>query len=107
MITKNDYFIFRGVDLDIELKNTAPDNETKSAEIYIEMVISVVQDFIKFNFAPATIPTNNEAFKKALLYQIEYFLENGKLHIYNPNNLPIIAPMTYIILKNNGWANPL
>jgi len=37
------------------------------------MVISVVQDFIKFNFAPATIPTNNEAFKKALLYQIEYF----------------------------------
>ena len=43
------------------------------AEIYIEMVISVVQDFIKFNFAPATIPTNNEAFKKRYYIKLSIF----------------------------------
>ena len=109
MLNKNDYFKFRGVDLDLELKNSifARHNETKSAEIYLKMVEDVVRDFIKLSYAPALIPENDEAFKKALLYQVEYYLKHGTLHIYNPEKLSILAPMTHLILKNNGWANPL
>ena len=109
MLNKNDYFKFRGVDLDLELKNSifARHNETKSAEIYLKMVEDVVHDFIKLNYAPVHIPENDEAFKKALLYQVEYYLKHGTLHLFNPEKLPILAPMTYLILKNNGWANPL
>lgn len=104
LVTKQDYFAFRGVDLDFAVKQFAKDNQTKSAELFIKKVEGLLLDYMEENFIVGDNP-NTDILKKAILYQIEYFLENGELDLYNPDNLPILSPNAYRVLRNNGMAN--
>lgn len=107
VITKKDYMDFKGIDLDLELKNSDSDNPTKTVQIYIDNVRDFIFDYIDQHFVAQKfkISGNEERLKKAILHQIAYFLEHGDLSIYNPNGLPELAPNAYRILRNAGLAN--
>lgn len=104
IVTKNDYIKFRGVDLNFAVKSFARDNQTKSADLFIEKIEGLLFEYIGEHFIPNDKP-DLDALKRAILYQIEWFLENGELDLYNPDNLPILSPNAYRVLRNSGLAN--
>lgn len=106
-IKVKDYLEFTGIDLKLELMKTPSDNIAKQPEIFIERIKEFVKDYMKDNFSvPRYDPSNkDEVLKKAILYQMEYFLEHGNLSLYNPDKLPILSPNSYRVLKNAGLAN--
>lgn len=107
VVTKDDYFQFKGIDLDIELKEGNSDNPSMQAKIFIARTTEFVYEFMESNFMKQKYEPNNKGdiIKKAILYQMEYVLMHGDLSVYNPDNLMLLSPNAYRILKNAGLAN--
>lgn len=107
VITKDDYFKFKGIDLDLELKNSGTDNPTKATQIYIDNVRDFVLGFVNDVFVQQDnrMPNETEVLKFAILHQIAYFIEHGDLTIFNPNGLPILSPNSHRLLRAAGMAN--
>lgn len=107
-VNANDYLEFRGISLELELMNSPSDNRGKQADIYISGITDFIYDYMESNFKGQRYePNREEVIKKAILYQMEYFLEHGDLSVYNPDNLNILAPNAYRVLKNAGLANSI
>lgn len=106
-ITKEDYLNFRNINLEIELKNKPGDNPTKKVDSYLGKITDFIFEYIDEHFVPQkyNVPNIDEVYKKAILYQVEYFLEHGDLSLYNPRELPLLSAGSYRVLKNAGLAN--
>lgn len=94
LVNKSDYKNHSGVDLEIELKGFS-DNITSYVDIMLKRAEAFVRDYIKMLFFQSE--WNEEVLKQAIMYQIDYILENG-----NDNKL---APLAYQHLRVNGMAN--
>lgn len=106
VVTKEDYLDFIGIDLAVELLNTPSDNPQRMPEIYIRNTTNFIYEYMDSYFVKAK-HTNDEAIKKAILYQIQYFLEHGNVSLHNPDNIPVLSPNAYRVLKNAGLGNTL
>lgn len=105
-VTANDYFEFKGITLEMELMNSPSDNKSKQVEIFISNITNFVYEYMEDNFVRQKYePNRDEVIKKAILYQMEHFLEHGNLSLYNPDKLPILSPNAYRVLKNAGLGN--
>lgn len=100
LITNKDVFEFTGKDLALELR----DKDSKKSERFIARAESLVRDYIEEHFK--AVDGNRDAVLKiAVLHQIDYMLLHGEVDIYNPDNVPLLAPRAYSVLRNNGLAN--
>lgn len=106
-VTEADYLEFKGIDLKIELMKAPSDVRANQPQIFIDRTTEFLYEYLGANFAPQRYQVDdiNKILKKAVLYQMEYFLEHGNLSLYNPDNMPILSPNAYRILKNNGLGN--
>lgn len=104
-VTRGDYYDFCGINLEIELMKHGNDNVSGYPDIYIKNITEWLYDFVSLNYK--TAPTNDEAMKKAILHQIQWWLEHGNLSLYNPENLSVLSPNAYRVLKLAGMANGL
>lgn len=105
-IVKNDYFEFTGIDLEMELMRSSVDNKTKQVDIFIKRITEFMYEYMENNFTRQKYePNRDEVIKKAILYQMEYFLEHGNLSLYNPTGLAVLSPNAYRVLKNAGLGN--
>lgn len=104
-VTEGDYLEFCGIDLAVELMNQGNDNISRFPDIYIKNVSEFVYDYVNLNYSYA--PTNEEAMKKAILHQIQWWLEHGNLSLYNPEKLNVLSPNAYRVLKLAGMANAI
>lgn len=82
MITKQDYYDFAGIDLDIELKKSKYDNRSKAVEIFLERIytwcVAYLYDKYAYNIEDSEVTADElEAFKKGVLFQVEHELKNG------------------------------
>lgn len=82
MITKQNYFDFTGIDLDIELKKSKYDNRSKAVEIFLERIytwcVAYLFDKYAYDIEDEEVTAEElEAFNKGVMYQIEYELKNG------------------------------
>ena len=105
-LTKEEYFKYRGINLEIELKNSATDNPSNAVEIFLQ---NVQDDVIMYMDLHYFVDVNNldaEVMKKALIHQVDYLRRNGDLSLDSDNNTGyVLAPKAYTVLKMNGYAN--
>lgn len=73
-ITKQDFFDFSGIDLDIELKKNNTDNPSKAVDIFLTEEEEWVLDYVNNLYGTF----DAAAFSKAMLRQIKYRLKNGR-----------------------------
>ena len=106
-VTVGDYLEFKGIDLKIELMKSPSDNVPKQPDIFIDRTTDIVYEYMEDNFmSQKYMPKNyDKVMKRAILYQMEYFLEHGNLALYNPDKMKVLSPNAYRVLKNAGLAN--
>jgi hypothetical protein len=96
-VDKDDYLNFTGIDLDIELKSANTDNPTKAADIFIRRVQNWLINKLKSDFTIKDDNWDDDVFKQALLYQMEYIIDKGVWKL---------ADSAYEELHNNAMINP-
>ena len=111
-ITKKDYFDKRGIDLEIELKGSVTDNTSKKVEIFISQTEEWLINYLasKYDFNEGMIlatALQESAFKKAVIYQIDYIRRNGNLSVDSENTKQAMSPDAYNVLYNAGFCNIL
>ena len=111
-ITKKDYFDKRGIDLEIELKGSVTDNPSKKVEIFISQIEEWLINYLasKYDFNEGMIlatALQESAFKKAVIYQIDYIRRNGNLSVDSENTKQVLSPDAYNVLFNAGFCNIL
>jgi len=111
-ITKKDYFDARGIDLEIELKGSVTDNPSKKVEIFISQIEEWLINYLasKYDFNEGMIlatALQESAFKKAVIYQIDYIRRNGILSVDSENTKQVLSPDAYNVLFNAGFCNIL
>ena len=111
-ITKKDYFDKRGIDLEIELKGSVTDNTSKKVEIFISQTEEWLINYLasKYDFSEKMITATSyqeEAFKMAVIYQIDYIRRNGNLSVDSENTKQAMSPDAYNVLFNAGFCNIL
>src|SRR5574344_903206 len=111
-ITKKDYFDKRGIDLEIELKGSVIDNTSKKVEIFISQTEEWLINYLasKYDFSEEMITATSyqeEAFKTAVIYQIDYIRRNGILSADSENTKKAMSPDAYNVLFNAGFCNIL
>lgn len=74
-VTKEDYFNYSGLNLELEFKGTATDNPSNYVNIFIKKVETFVVDYVTLNYSYDNF--NEEVVKKAILEQIDYVLLNN------------------------------
>lgn len=108
LVTKDDYFKSRGIDLTKEL-NGSTDNPSAEVNLFLVNQEIWFKNYIELNFEPCGIDNEdfiNNALKEALMSQIDYALIHGNKSITNGQlSSNVLAPNTFIILKKNGMAN--
>ena len=108
LVTKDDYFKSRGIDLTKEL-NGSTDNPSAEVNLFLVNQEIWLKNYIELNFEPCGIDNEdfiNNALKEALMSQIDYALIHGNKSITNGQlSSNVLAPNTFIILKKNGMAN--
>lgn len=102
-VTKQDYFDFAGIDLDLELRKSNYDNQSRAVEIFIKRVENWMDDFLSTLFFNDTF--DDDAFKKAVMHQIDYIRRNGDLSIQAVSQGSKLAPNAYTVLKRAGMCN--
>lgn len=108
LVTKDDYFKSRGIDLTKEL-NGSTDNPSAEVNLFLVNQEIWLKNYIELNFEPCGIDNEdfiNNTLKEALMSQIDYALIHGNKSITNDQlSSNVLAPNTFIILKKNGMAN--
>lgn len=108
LVTKDDYFKSRGIDLTKEL-NGSTDNPSAEVNLFLVNQEIWLKNYIELNFEPCGIDNEdfiNNALKEALMCQIDYILIHGNKSITDgvlSNN--VLAPNSFLILKKNGLSN--
>ena len=109
-ITKDDYFEWAGIDLELEFNNGNTDNPSNAVNIFLSKIENWLLSFIKQNYflTPQDSEWDEDVFKQALLYQIEYWKLHGDLSIKIARDetgakLPILSPNAQMILNNNFY----
>lgn len=103
-VTKQLYLDFAGIDLDVELKKSNYDNPSKAVEIFIFRMQEWMNDFIHSNYFNENV-FDDEAFKKAIMHQIDYVRRNGDLSLSAISSGTRLAPNAYQALKRAGMCN--
>lgn len=103
LVTKEDYFEFSGIDLDIELRRAHTDNPSKAAEIFVKRVEEECHDFLRTHFFFEEI--HEERFKKGVLHQIDYIRLNGEVGLDATESVKRIAPKAMEQFRLGGMCN--
>ncbi|MFA6336271.1 MAG: hypothetical protein WCX48_12120 [Bacteroidales bacterium] len=106
-ITKDDYFSFSGIDLEIELRKGNTDNPSKAVDIFLQRVEDFCLDYLHQNYR--ITPTSDEwdavYFKKGALHQIDYIRLHGELSIDAANGMATLAPNAFTQFQLAGMTN--
>ena len=102
-VTKQDYLDFAGIDLDLELKKSKYDNPGKAVEIFIRRTTDWMYDFIQTRYFNDTF--DDDAFKKAIMHQIDFILKNGDTSLSAISSGTRLASNAYQVLHRAGMCN--
>ena len=103
-VNKQMYLDFAGIDLDIELKKGNYDNPTKAVEIFLYRTQEWVYNYIQSHYFHDDI-FDEEAFKKAVMHQVDYIRRNGDLSLSAVNAGTLLAPNALQVLRLAGMCN--
>lgn len=120
-VTKQDYYNWSGIDLQLELKGSNYDNISDAVDIFLTRVEGWCLDYLENNYRitpTEPLDTDGEpifnlaAFKKGVLHQIDYLRRNGDLSIQavsimrnTISTAPQLAPNALMVWKNACMAN--
>lgn len=112
-ITKDDFFDFSGVDLELEFKNGNYDIDDPY-KVFLKRVetatISILENRYDNPNIYEKIEKNINKFKEGMLWQIDYVLKNSELYMNNEdlnstNPKKYICPLSYDIFRTIGLCN--
>jgi hypothetical protein len=106
-ITKQNYYDFSGIDLQLELKGSNYDNIGDMVDIFLSRLETWMLEYLESNYYMKidNEDFNQEAFIKSCLYQIDYLRRNGDLSVQAVNTAPLLSPNSKMVLKNAGMLN--
>lgn len=108
-VTKQDYFDFAGIDLDLELRGSATDNPSNAVNIFIRRIEDWCLDHLKENYLKDELDWNSKfdavAFKKGVLHQIDFIRRHGEVSIDYDTSNKVLAPNAYLAFKLGGMCN--
>lgn len=102
-VTKQDYFDFSGIDLDIELRKSNSDNPSKAVDIFLTRVENWCLDYLEHHYFVNDI--DEEYFKKGVLHQIDYVRRHGEISINTGSDIKVLSPDAFKAFKAGGMAN--
>ena len=82
ILTKEDYFEYSGIDLNLELRNMPTDNPSRAVDIFLKNEEQWLKDVLVYFFDNTEEQVENipkDKMKRALCYQIDYIRRNGLL----------------------------
>lgn len=97
-ITRDLFYEFSGIDLDIQLKNSRSNNPTLAVAIFCKNIQTWFYTKISMLYMIESENWNDDTFTKALLWQMKYISKNGEDEK--------ISEMAYNILHETGMINP-
>ena len=107
-ITKEDFLKFSGKDLELEFRNGNYDI-ADAVPLFINRVETVAIELLKDRYDNENIEekinNNLEAFKKGMLWQINYILDNSELYLSEMNQNKYLCDVALSIWRNIGLCN--
>ena len=112
LVTKDDYFKSRGIDLVTEFSGSS-DNPSMEVNLFLINQENWLKNWVKMNYEPLPEEVlekypemENEVYKEAIMMQIDYYLLHGNRSIIELSlDQNFLSPNAFMILKNNGMAN--
>lgn len=106
-VTKQDYFDFSGIDLQVELSGTNTDNPSDIVDIFLSRIEDWCLSYLSFqyNVQPTSDEWDLAQFKKGVLHQIDYIRINGEISVRVVNNIKLVAPNAFREWKLGGMCN--
>ena len=112
LVTKDDYFKSRGIDLLTEFSGDS-DNPSMEVNLFLINQETWLKNWVKMNYQPLPEEVlkkypefENEVYKEAIMAQIDYYLLHGNRSIIELSlDQNFLSPNAFMILKNNGMAN--
>jgi len=98
-VTKDSFFEFSGIDLDIELDNANYDNDTLKANIFLRQQQKWLYDYMFYRFDTSKWDDewDDALFTEALKWQIKRVLKYGEDDMLDPT--------AYRVLRQGAMAN--
>ncbi len=108
-ITKEDYLHHSGKNLDIEFKNGNFDVDNP-ADVFLTRVEEQTIQYIKMHYQQAydfdtLINLDLATFKKGLLYQVDYILENGEVSLDSESLVERLGRPSFDCFRSLGLCN--
>lgn len=94
LVTKDDYRLHSGIDLDKELKKSNYDDETNAVNIFLNYWTEWCQDYLKVNYGWNGNFEDDEQlkyFKRGVMHQIDYVRMQGNVTINNEKQLNTLS----------------
>ena len=102
-LTKDDYFNKRGINLDIEFRSSRYDDPSNAVNLFLQQAEDFVCEYLETNYGTTRAMLEadpDNTIQKALIYQIDFILENGDL-----TNIDTLCNNAFRVLRNKGFCN--
>lgn len=105
-LTKDDYMNIRGIDLSLELRGSATDNESNAVNIFLENLQQDLLEYMQLHFDVDIDNLDPVVMKRVMAHQVDFIRRNGDLSLDYENHTEfVIAPKAFVLLKSQGYAN--
>lgn len=104
-LTKDIYYNKRAIDLEIEFKSSRYDNPSNAVDVFLQKTEDWMLEYLFANYNTTRDELDPEVMQQAMIYQVDYELENGTLvNDINSSN-KALAPAAYQLLRSHGYCN--
>lgn len=104
-LTKDIYFEKRGIDLEIEFKSSRYDNPSNAVNVFLQKTEDWMLEYLFANYNTTRDELDADIMQKALIYQVDFELENGTLSNDINYSTKALAPAAYQLLRSHGYCN--
>lgn len=104
-LTKDIYYKKRAIDLEIEFKSGRYDNPSNAVNVFLQKTEDWMLEYLFANYNTKQDELDPDIMQQAMIYQVDFELENGTLHNDIDNSSKALAPAAYQILRSHGYCN--
>lgn len=104
-LTKDIYYNKRAIDLEIEFKSSRYDNPSNAVNVFLQKTEDWILEYLFANYNTTQDELDSDVMQQAMIYQVDFELENGTLSNDINNSNKALAPAAYQLLRSHGYCN--
>ena len=104
-LTKDVYYQKRAIDLEIEFKTSRYDNPSNAVDIFLQSTEDWMLEYLFANYNVTKDELDDNVMQQAMIYQVDFNLENGMLNNDKDLSNQALAPAAFQLLRSRGYCN--